>query len=273
MDGGVVAYCYDAAIFSEPAAVLEGYVPGSLSLPGITAADPGTAAAYTSGSSAQPARRCVRQPKRCSSGRSSPAGGSWLPAANRMNSRRRALRHAIIAAGATLGTAKGSIRSHGYRRSAASNPELFARLASSAGQCRQHRPDVYCQARWSAVEGSISEWKRVASEWFQFRFVVRGDGWRPRHPRVESLGGPPQRQHRARQRQRQPHPRSGRLRLAAVPTILHIPPGEDEISRVAGRGSPQHLFSSQHLPQVLGALPRPADTWCMRTATCSSCGR
>ena len=107
------------------------------------------------------------------------------------------------------------------------------------------------------MEGSISEWKRVASEWFQFRFVVRGDeagalvvlaveSLRQCHPNVSIVLV-----------NANDSPTLARAAFGSPPylTILHIPPGEDEISRVAGRGSPQHLFYWRHSPQVLGALP------------------
>jgi hypothetical protein len=107
------------------------------------------------------------------------------------------------------------------------------------------------------MDGSITESKRMASERFQFRFVARGDYANALVVfAVESL--------------RRCHPNVGILVIDANdspilartafgrcqhPTTVHVPPGEDEISRVVGRGSPRHLFYWRHSPQVLNALP------------------
>jgi hypothetical protein len=107
------------------------------------------------------------------------------------------------------------------------------------------------------VQESFIEPGWVASEWFEFRFVARGDLANALVVlAVESL--------------RWCHPNAAIVLIDANDsptlaratfgspqhlTIVHIPPGEDEISRVAGRGSPHHLYYWRHSPQVLNALP------------------
>lgn len=132
MDGGVVAYCYDAAVFYDRRLSWKGTFLAHYRCQVSRRLIREQAAAYTSREFSS-ARETLR--KTAEALFIGPITCWRLLAAccEPHELKRRALRHAIIAAGATLGTAKGSIRWRGYRTSAASDPEL---LRQAREQCR-----------------------------------------------------------------------------------------------------------------------------------------
>lgn len=137
MDEGVVAYCHNAAVFYDRRLSWKG--------------------AYLAHYRCQVSRRLIREQAASYAGRQFSSTRETLRksaealfigpvtcwrvlAACREphDLRRRALRHAIIAAGATLGTAKGSIWWRGYRASAATDSEL---MRQAREECRPMQID------------------------------------------------------------------------------------------------------------------------------------
>lgn len=99
---------------------------------------------------------------------------------------------------------------------------------------------------------------RPVSSRFQFRFVVRGE-------QANTLVG------FAIRSLRHCHPNAGivlvdandestlttnRLPAGGDIAVVHVPPEEDEIANIVGRGSPRHLYYWRHSPQVLESVPR-----------------
>jgi len=97
------------------------------------------------------------------------------------------------------------------------------------------------------------------SDQFHFRFIARGDkanalvglavkSLRRCHPHAEIL---------VVDANDDPAVKAIHPDLIGDIALAHVPPEDDDVARVVGRGTRRHLFYWRHSPQLLGSLPTP----------------